>query len=138
MNRCSLSVLFAVCAFSQQPKFTSGVSIVEVNAQVIGKTGTIDGLHAGDFAVKDNGSPMTLRYCSQDETGLDVVLVFELSRFMAPHQAQIRAAAEVALSELREGDRVAVMSFNKTSRIEVPLSGDAMSRCERPTSIREW
>jgi hypothetical protein len=64
-----------------------------------------------------------LRYCSQDYTSLDIVLVFELSRFMSHQLAQMRATAEIVLSELREGDRVAVMSFNKTSRIELPLTG---------------
>jgi hypothetical protein len=117
-------MLFAACAFCQPPNFRSGVSIVEVDAQVIGKDGTIEGLQLGDFTVKDNRSPITLRYSSQEETSLDIVFVFELSRFMAPQIAQIKTAAEVAMNELREGDRVAVISFNKTSRMEVPLTSD--------------
>jgi VWFA-related protein len=124
VNRCSLPVLFAACAFGQQPNFTSGVSIIEVDAQVTGKNGTIESLRLDDFAVKDNRRPVTLRYCSQDETSLDIIFVFELSRFMAAQIAQIRTAAEIAMSELREGDRVAVMSFNKASRMELPLTGD--------------
>jgi VWFA-related protein len=120
-------VLLVARALGQHPNFTSGVSIVEVDAQVIGNGGTIDGLHAADFSVKDNGNPITLRYCSQDDTALDLLLVFELSRFMAPQLAQIRAAAEIAMGELTEGDRVAVMSFNKTSRIELPLASDLKS-----------
>jgi hypothetical protein len=117
-------MLLAACALAQQPNFKTGVSIVEVDAQVTGTNGTIEGLRLEDFAVKDNRSPITLRYCSQEETSLDIVFVFELSRFMAAQIGQIRAAAEVAMSELTDGDQVAVMSFNKTSRMELPLSRD--------------
>jgi hypothetical protein len=98
--------------------------MVEVDAQVTGANGTIAGLRLDDFVVKDNRSPITLRYCSEDETSLDIILVFELSRFMAAQITPIRIAAEIAMSELKEGDRVAVMSFNKASRMELRLSGD--------------
>lgn len=125
VNRpCSLLVFLAASALGQQPNFTSGVSIVEIDAQVLGGHGTIEGLHLADFAVKDNRNPVKLRYCSQEETSLDVVFLFETSRFMAPQLTRIRTASEIAMNELREGDRVAVMSFNRTSRMELPLTGD--------------
>ena len=124
MTNRALPLLFAACALAQQPNFTTRVSVVEVDAQVVGEHGPIEKLQLGDFAVKDNRLPVTLRYCSQEETSLDVILVFELSRFMAPQLTQIRTAAEIAMGELREGDRVAVMSFNKASRIELPLTAD--------------
>jgi VWFA-related protein len=119
-----LAVILAACAMAQETNFTTRVSMVEIDAQVIGRNGTIEGLQLRDFVVKDNGQPVALRYCSQDETSLDIVLLFELSRFMAPQATRIRIAAEIAMSELRADDRVAVMSFNRTSRIELPLSGD--------------
>ncbi len=53
------------------------VSLVEVDAQVIGKTGAIDGLQARDFIVRDNRRPMPIRYCFQEETPLDIFLLFE-------------------------------------------------------------
>jgi len=124
VSRLPLPFLLAASALAQAPNFTTRVSVVEVDAQVIGENGTIEGLQLHDFAVRDNRLPVTLRYCSQDETSLDIIFVFELSRFMAPQQTQIRTAAEVAMSELKEGDRVAVMSFNKTSWIELPLRAD--------------
>ena len=107
MNRCSIAALLAACSFSQPPNFRSGVSIIEIDAQVIEKSGTIHGLSLDDFVVKDNRSPITLRYCSQDETSLDIIFVFERSRFMAAQITQIKDAAEIVMSELREGDRVA-------------------------------
>jgi VWFA-related protein len=109
---------------AQQPNFTSRVSIVEVDAQVIGAGGTIEGLKLGDFAVRDNHKPVALTYCSQEATSLDVVFVFELSRFMGDQLVPMRAAAEAAMGELKEGDRVAVMSFNRTAKLELPLTSD--------------
>lgn len=122
MTWSPLATFFAACVLAQEPNFSTRVSMVEIDAQVIGKNGTIDGLQQGDFVVKDNGQPVTLRYCSQDDTSLDIL--FELSRFMAPQITRLRSATETAMSELREKDRVAVMSFNRTSRMELPLSGD--------------
>ena len=123
--------IIAICAKAQVPEgpqvppnFDSRVSLVEVDAQVIGKSGIIDGLHIQDFAVQDNRHAVTLGYCSQEETPLDIVLVFELSRFMKPKLKEMRTAVESALAELREGDRVAVMSFAKTAQLEFPLTGD--------------
>jgi VWFA-related protein len=109
---------------AQAPNFNTRVSIVEVDAQVIGRNGTIEGLELADFAVTDNRQPVRLRYCSLDETSLDIVLLFEVSRFMKPKLTQIRTAAEMAMSELREGDQVAVMTFSKTPRLELALTGD--------------
>jgi VWFA-related protein len=126
--------MIAICAKAQVPElpevpqvapnFDSRVSLVEVDAQVIGKSGIIDGLRLQDFSVQDNRHPVTLRYCSQEETPLDIVLLFELSRFMKPKLVEMRIAVENALAELREGDRVAVMSFAKTTQLEFPLTGD--------------
>jgi hypothetical protein len=43
---------------------------------------------------------------------------------MTPKVLQVRVAAEMAMAELREADRVAVMSFNREARLELPLTGD--------------
>jgi len=125
MRRCvALSVLFAVFAAAQDAPFKSGISIVEVDVAVAGKGGPIEGLQLDDFSVKDNRQPVALRYGSQDESALDIVLLFEVSKLMAPKLMQVRVAAEMAMAELREGDRVAVMAFSEKSRVEEPLTND--------------
>jgi len=78
----------------------------------------------GDFAVEDDRKPVRLRYASQEETPLDIVLLFELSKPMSSHLPALRSASEMALAELREGDRVAVLSFNEEVRLEQPISSD--------------
>jgi len=90
----------------------------------VGKASPIDGLQPGDFAVQDNRHPVTLRYGQQDESVLDVVFLFEISKLMASKVLQVRIASEMAMAELREGDRVAVMSFKEKARVELPLTSD--------------
>lgn len=122
-----ICVIFASLAAAQtpaNPPFKSAVSVVEVDVAVAGKKGPIEGLQLADFAVQDDRHPVTLRYVSQEETPLDAVLVFEVSKLMAPKLTPMRAAAEMVLAELRDADRVGVMSFNDQARIETPLTGD--------------
>jgi hypothetical protein len=119
-----ICLLFAVRGAAQEPTFSARVSMVEIDAQVIGKTGVIEGLQLQDFIVKDQRQPVPLRYCLREVTPLDLILLFEVSKLMAPKLAQMQTAAEMAMAELREGDRVAVMSFNERVQPELPLTGD--------------
>ena len=104
--------------------FKSAVSVVEVDVAVAGKDGPIDGLKLADFAVQDNRRSVTLRYASQDDSSLDVVFLFDLSKLMKSKLLQMRTTAEAAMAELRPADRVAVMSFRENSSVELPLTGD--------------
>lgn len=118
-------LLFTAGASAQQPPILkSSISIVEIDAAVIGKGGPIDGLQLSDFAVTDNRQPVMLHDGSQEDSALDIVFLFELSKPMLSKLEQIRVAAEMAMAELREGDRVAVMSFNQTAQLEQPLTAD--------------
>jgi VWFA-related protein len=125
MTRSGGMLLVCVsCAFAQDTTFKARVSIVEVDAQVIGRAGTIDGLQLSDFTIEDERRPVTLRYCVQEETPLDLVLLFEWSKPMAPALTQMRAASENAMAEIRETDRVAVMSFGQDVQLEQPFTND--------------
>jgi hypothetical protein len=53
---------------------------------------------------------------------------------MAPQLTQLTVASEMAMAEFRDGDRVAVMSFDQGSRVELPLSGD-LREVKRRTRI---
>ena len=65
-----------------------------------------------------------MRYCSQDEAPLDVILLFDISSSMGPSIRKVADSAQLAMSELRHGDRVAVMSFNTGVWLEAPLNDD--------------
>jgi VWFA-related protein len=119
-----LALALASGVAAQEPTFKTGISIVEIDAQVFDKTGIIDGLKPDDFVVKDDRRPVSLRYCVQEETPLDLVFLLELSKMMAPNRVKLRGAAEAAMAAMRGGDRAGVLSFNEGLRVELPLSGD--------------
>jgi VWFA-related protein len=117
-------IALAACGLAQEAAFKAGVSIVEVDAQVVDRAGVIEGLQQRDFVIKDNRSPVPLRYCVLEETPLDLVLLFELSKAMAPKLAQLRLASEMALAEIHDRDRVGVLSFDQDVRVEQSLTSD--------------
>jgi VWFA-related protein len=117
-------LLLAPLVFAQEPAFKADISLVEIDAVVIGRSGVVEGLGRNDFAIKDNHRPVTLRYASQEQTPLDIVLVFETSKLMGKKLDQLTVASEMAMAEFREGDRFAIMSFNERTRVELPFTGD--------------
>jgi VWFA-related protein len=118
----SAGVLFALLAWGQDPVFRSAVSLVRVDAQVTDGTTNVDGLKKEDFVIKDNGRTMSILYCSQEEQSLDVLLLFDISDSMFPGIRRLSASAHTALSELRQGDRVAVADFNTQSWLLAPFN----------------
>jgi VWFA-related protein len=124
-----LAVLLAVNsapnhAHSQDAVFRTEIALVKVDAEVAGKTGVIDGLKREDFVVLDNGVPQPVRYFSQEEEPLDLVLLFDISQSMGPSIQKVASSAKLAMSELRKGDRLAVMSFNTGVWMEAPFTTD--------------
>lgn len=124
LRTLSLALAIAPILFAQQPTFRTGISMVEVDVQVFDSGGVIDNLTRADFAVKDNGRPVELRDCTQQETSLDAVLLFDLAAGMRPNVTKLRTVTELAMSALRPGDRAAAFSFNAAPKLEVPLTGD--------------
>ncbi len=108
----ALATGLAVTLWAQPTVFRTGVSLVRVDAQVTDGTKSIDHLQKEDFLVKDNGVEQPILYCSQEDQAMDILLLFDSSGSMAPAIRRIAASAHTALTELHEGDRVAVANFN--------------------------
>src|ERR1035437_4959870 len=104
--------------------FKTAVSLVHVDAEVTDGTRLLSGFHKEDFRVFDNGAVQTLLYFSQEETPLDLILLFDISGSMNPKLERIASSAHAALAELRHGDRVAAMVFNRKSTIAGPFTDD--------------
>lgn len=119
-----LIALLAISAAHAQddPVFRTEISLVKIDAQATGKSGVIDGLDREDFVVLDNGRPQSIRYFSQEEEPLDIVLLFDISESMGPSIQKVASSARLAMSELHAGDRVAAMSFNTGVWMEAPFS----------------
>src|SRR5258708_2563971 len=116
--------LALICLAQESPTFRFDVSLVRLDAEVTDGTRTLHGFHKEDFAVKDNGQPRHVLYFSQEEVPLDLILLFDISTSMRPNVERVAVSASTALSELRPGDRVAIMTFHGTSRIVAPFSED--------------
>ncbi len=125
---CAAAVVAAFAApfvaSGQDPVFRTAVSLVKVDAEVTGRNGVVDGLSKEDFVILDNGQRQTLRYCSQNEEPLDIILLFDISSSMGPSIRKVANSARLAMSELRHGDRVAIMSFNTGVWLEAPFNQD--------------
>jgi VWFA-related protein len=109
-------------ARGQDPVYRSDVALVRVDAQVSDGKAAIDGLQKDDFIVKDNGVKRPILYCSQEEQALDLMLLFDISDSMFPGIRRLAASAHTALTELRQGDRVALADFNTRSFLMTPFN----------------
>jgi VWFA-related protein len=109
---------------AQDPVFRTDVSLVRVDAQVTRAQEIVNGLQKDDFVILDNGKPQSILYCTQDEEPLDLLLLFDTSGSMLPSMRRLAASARTALSELRQGDRVAVANFNTEASLIAPLTDD--------------
>ena len=126
-----IALLAIAAAHAQDPVFRTEIALVKVDAEVAGKSGVIDGLRQEDFVVLDNGVRQSIRYFSQEEEPLDIVLLFDISESMGPSIQKVASSARLAMAELHAGDRVAVMSFNTGVWTEAPFTTDLDSLAER-------
>jgi VWFA-related protein len=113
-----------ICSAQEAPTFRSDVALVRVDAEVTNGTKTLNGFRKEDFIVKDKGQPQQILYFSREQVPLDVILLFDISGSMRPNVERVAASAHTALAELHPGDRVAIMTFHRSSRIVAPLSED--------------
>lgn len=105
--------------------FRSDVSLVRLDAQVVDRDNrAITGLRAEDFVLRDNGKVQEIRNFAREDLPVDILLLLDVSRSMRPHVERVASAAQEALRALGENDRVAVMVFDRSSRLRMPFRGD--------------
>ena len=131
----SLLILLPTVSPAQDPVFRTGISLVRIDAQVSAGTGLIEGLGKDDFVVRDNGQTLPIRYISQDEDPLDLMLLFDVSGSMLPAMRRLAVSAHTALSELHKGDRVAVADFNTSARLLAPFNDNLEEVTQRVGDI---
>lgn len=125
-----LALLSGLAIAQEGTVFRTAVSLVHVDAEVTDGTRLLNGFHEEDFQIFDNGAPQKILYFSAEETPLDLILLFDISGSMQPKLKKLAASAHAALAQLRRGDRVAVMVFNRRSTILAPFTDD-MQAVER-------
>ncbi|MCC6857109.1 MAG: VWA domain-containing protein, partial [Bryobacterales bacterium] len=112
--------------------FRSDVSLVRVDAQVLDRQHRIvTGLQAGDFVLREEGRPQEIRNFSTEQMPVDVLLLLDVSVSMRPHIQRIASASHQALRMLGENDRVAIMVFDRATRIRLPFRPGRGGEVER-------
>ena len=102
--------------------FRSDVSLVRVDAQVTDRDNrAVTGLRMEDFVLRDEGRPQQIRNFAREEMPVDVLLLLDVSTSMRPHVERIASAAHQALSVLGKDDRVAIMVFDRSTRVRLPF-----------------
>ena len=116
----------ATLASAQDPvTFRTGVSLVHVDAEVLGQDGRIlTGFHKEDFRVFDERKEQPILQFAAEEQPLDLILLFDISGSMRGVVQEVADAARQGLHQLQAGDRVCVMVFNSRSREVAPFTED--------------
>ncbi len=123
---CVLSLVFSSAAFGaagqESVVFRSDVSLVRVDAEVVDRDHrAITGLRAEDFLLREEGRPQQISNFARESIPLDVLLLFDVSASMRPHVERIASAAHQALAVLGDRDRVALMVFDRSTRVRLPF-----------------
>jgi VWFA-related protein len=123
--RFLIPLLGLILLSAQEPTFRTTTALVRIDAEAIDSTGrVIPGLSQSDFRVLDEGAPQTLINFSFEEDPLDLILLFDVSSGMREKLHAMLRATELGFHELRQGDRVCVMSFATNSRLDLTFTSD--------------
>jgi VWFA-related protein len=124
----SLGALLPAAPPENQPEsddtvvFRSDVSLVRVDVQVVDRSGRpITGLNAEDFVLTEAGKRLPVKNFAKEDMPLDVLFLFDVSTSMRPHVERIATAAHGALRVLGDDDRIAIMVFDRATRVRMPF-----------------
>ncbi|HVX65509.1 MAG TPA: VWA domain-containing protein [Bryobacteraceae bacterium] len=140
MTRPVCLLLFALAGGSLFPVhagddvvFRSDVSLARVDAQVVARENrAVTGLNLEDFVLRENGRPQPIRNFASENMPVDVLLLLDVSASMRPHVERIASAARQAFGVLGSDDRIAIMVFDRSSRLRLPF------QTNRAEVIREF
>jgi VWFA-related protein len=122
----TFALLVAAAGLSAQDVvFRSDVSLVRVDAQVVGRDNrAITGLHLEDFELREEGRVLPIRNFASEEMPVDVLMLIDVSVSMRPHVQRLAAATHQAFGALGKDDRVGVMVFDRATRVRLPFKQD--------------
>ena len=109
---------------AQQPTFTSPTEVVRVDVEVTRNGRPVEGLTAADFEVFDNGARQTVEIVAPGSVPLAVVLALDTSGSLRPAQrAALQAACARVAAQMKDGDRVALLTFHHRVTLRMPFGG---------------
>src|SRR4051794_4238200 len=102
--------------------FRSDVSLARVDAQVLdGDKRAITGLKREDFVLREGGQVREIRNFAAEEMPVDLLFLLDVSGSMRPHVERVARASREALRALGDKDRVALMVFDRVTRVRMPF-----------------
>jgi len=122
-----LLAVVAALAPAQEPEksdvvFKSDVALVRVDVQAVDRDNrAITTLNREDFVLHDDGKPREIRNFATEEMPLDILFLLDVSASMRPHVERIASAAQNAIGLLGKDDRIAIMVFDRASRLRTPF-----------------
>jgi len=100
--------------------FRSDVALVRVDAQVVDRSNrTIQGLGPRDFVLRESGKFQNIQSVDSENLPIDLVLLLDVSASMRPHIQRVSTASHDALRQMRDEDRIAIMVFDRASRVRM-------------------
>lgn len=111
-------------AFQADPVFRADIDLIRVAVQVTHDNKSKSGLTKKDFLLLDQGSPQEIIAIETEAQPLDLIILVDVSNSMTPVLRQLKRKSAAALRQLRDGDRVGVLSFGTSLKIEHPLTQD--------------
>jgi VWFA-related protein len=114
----------AAAAFAQQATFSTGVSLVKIDAQVVDGRKTVTDLTKADFVVTDEGAPQEIIYFGKESEPLHVLLLLDVSGSMRKHVKEMAEASKEALTALDPGDQVGIMVFGREAKLRREFTAD--------------
>jgi VWFA-related protein len=121
----AMAVLMLACAAAGQQRYSSRVAGVRVDALVTDAARRVSGLSANDFELRDNGVVQQIRAVEVEHIPLNVICVFDTSASVAGARLRELVAAGLSLvDQLRETDKLALLSFATHVSLDIPLTGD--------------
>jgi Ca-activated chloride channel family protein len=114
-------------AAAQEEPLVFGVEVEVVRVEVlVTRSGEpVRGLQAENFQLRDNGVPQRLRPITFEEAPVDALLVLDLSAsVMGAKLEALRDAAGAFLDGLGPEDRAALVGFQQSVAVAVPLTSE--------------
>lgn len=102
--------------------FRSDTTLVRVDVQVLDRDNrAVEGLEAEAFTLREQGQVRAIKNFVREDVPIDLLFLIDVSGSMRPHVERMAEAAERSLPSLRKEDRVAVMVFDRMSRLRMPF-----------------
>ncbi len=117
-------LMAGVAGAQDEVVFRSDTTLVRVDVQVLDRDNRpVTGLEREAFLFREQGQQRAIKNFVREEMPIDLLFLIDVSGSMRPHVERMAEAAHRSLPSLRSEDRVAVMVFDRSSRVRMPFRG---------------